>query len=196
VSHAFFSRRTLGLAAVLAGLATGVAASPALANVDTSSCSAPLLSQAFSGWGDRNWYFLAPGQGSTGFDASGWTLTGGAHLVTTTLQNGSIGTVLDLPSGATATSPMICIATNYPMAKSLVRSVSGPPGIGFSVSYLATGKRNSTSVPSNGSWGTSVPMNLSPTTATGWQPVQVTYTATGRNTEYQLYDLYIDPRCT
>jgi hypothetical protein len=198
MQHAFFTRRPLALIVTLGAVASGLAASPALASqpVDTSSCVAPILSQAFSEWGDHNWYFLAPGQSATGFNAAGWTLSGGARLVTTTLQDGSTGTVLDLPSGASATSPMICIATNYPLAKSLVRSVSGPPGIGFTVKYLATGNSKSTNVPSNNGWGSSVPMNLSPSNISGWQPVELTYTATGKNTEYQLYNLYVDPRCT
>ena len=79
------------------------AASPAMARtytpVDTSACSAPSLSQALLPFGDSNWYTPLPGESNDAMSATGWTLSGGASIKTTTLADGKIGPVLDLPSG-------------------------------------------------------------------------------------------------
>src|ERR1700759_2982644 len=99
VKNGSFARRAL-IAVCAAGAAAAVLAPVANASVyDTSSCSNPQESQAFLSWKDPNWYTPIPGQSTTGFDATGWTLTAGAKTVTTTLPDGSTGQVLDLPSG-------------------------------------------------------------------------------------------------
>jgi hypothetical protein len=42
-----------------------------------------------------------PGRAGTNvFTGTGWTLSGGAKVVSATLADGTTGTVLDLPSGA------------------------------------------------------------------------------------------------
>src|ERR1700733_5298612 len=69
-------------------------------SVDTSSCTAPTLSQPFLAWGDTNWYALAPGETADDFAGAGWTLKGGAKIVTATLEDGTTGSVLDLPGGS------------------------------------------------------------------------------------------------
>src|ERR1700748_2510925 len=92
----------IGIAALLAGSAQAATFAPS--PVDTSWCMSPLLTQPFSGAKDSNWYTLMPGESSGGFDGTGWTLSGGAKIVTTTEADGSTGTVLDLPSGSTAVS--------------------------------------------------------------------------------------------
>ena len=104
------TRRAAGLAVAFAAMAGGTA--HAATPVQTSACSEPsyAFSQPFSSVKDSNWYTLAPGQSVNSFDATGWTLSGGAKLVTTTLADGSTGTVLDLPAGATAVTPPMCVS--------------------------------------------------------------------------------------
>jgi hypothetical protein len=55
--------------------------------------------------------------------------------VTTTLADGSVGTVLDLPAGATAVSPPMCVSSDYPDARVDVRQLSNGPGMKMSVAY-------------------------------------------------------------
>jgi len=194
--HARFSRRSLFAAAAVTAAAAAIIL-PAVASAypaPTDACPAPQLTQPFAK--DSNWYELAPGQSVDAFSGDGWTLTGGAQIVTTTLADGSVGQVLDLPAGATATSPVFCIATDFPTAKSIVRSVSGPPGLTFSVTYPDhPEKAKIANVPSNTTWAPSTPLKLNPAKSTQWQQAQVSFATNNKGGEYQVYNIYIDPRC-
>jgi hypothetical protein len=173
-------------------------------SVDTSACTAPSLSQPFLAWGDSNWYALAPGETADNFTGGGWTLTGGAKILTTTLHDGAAGAVLDLPRGSSATSPTICLTSDFPTARTMVRSVSGSNGgsVGFSVSYAGTSSQNdpvqtgtfktTASSGVSGDWALSDPANLDPSTTPGWQLMKITLTANGPK-ESQVYNLYNDP---
>jgi hypothetical protein len=176
----------------------------AATSVDTSSCANPLLTQPFLAWGDTNWYALAPGETADAFGGAGWTLTGGAKIVTTTLKDGTTGSVLDLPRGSTAVSPKVCLTSAYPTARMMIRDVSDSNGgsVGFSVSYAGTSTANSPlqtgsfkttgSAGIAGNWFLSAPADLDPSTSPGWQVMQITLTANGSK-EFQAYNLYLDP---
>ncbi|MDQ6816833.1 MAG: hypothetical protein M3018_05420, partial [Actinomycetota bacterium] len=125
--------RLLACGGTAATLLTSLVASPAVANVSlihslintptsTSGCSAPQLSQPFLSASDLNWYTLLPGESPDAFVGSGWTLTGGANIVTTQLADGHIGSVLDLPSGSMAISPVVCVQSDYTSARTLMRN--------------------------------------------------------------------------
>src|SRR5690348_13236569 len=101
-----FSRKALGSLA-LGMLITALAAIPAQASVNTSQCSEPALSQPFLYVGDSNWYTPLPGESYDKFAGTGWELSGGAKITTTTLSDGATGSVLDLPSGSKAVAPTI-----------------------------------------------------------------------------------------
>ncbi|MBV8432641.1 MAG: hypothetical protein JO244_15865, partial [Solirubrobacterales bacterium] len=129
-----FVVRTISLAAVLAAVSVlvTIAVAPAEAatsSVDTSGCSSPLLSQPFLAWGDSNSYMLVPGQTADDFNGQGWQLSGGAKVVTTQLSDGTTNSVLDLPSGSKAVSPVICVSSAYPTARAMVRNVKGAEGV-------------------------------------------------------------------
>jgi hypothetical protein len=176
----------------------------AATSVDTSSCANPLLTQPFLAWGDTNWYALAPGETADAFGGAGWTLTGGAKIATTTLKDGTTGSVLDLPRGSTAVSPKVCLTSAYPTARMMIRDVSDSNGgsVGFSVSYAGTSTANSPlqtgsfkttgSAGIAGNWFLSAPADLDPSTSPGWQVMQITLTANGSK-EFQAYNLYLDP---
>lgn len=173
-------------------------------SVNASSCANPPLTQPFLAWGDSNWYALAPGETADAFGGAGWTLTGGAKIVTTTLQDGTTGSVLDLPRGSKAVSPTVCLTSAYPTARMMIRNVSGSNGgsVGFSVSYTGTSTANSPlqtgSFNTTGSagvargWFLSAPADLDPSTSPGWQLMKITLTADGPK-EFQAYNLYLDP---
>jgi hypothetical protein len=197
-----FSPRRASLAVVTAAFvalpaqATASSAAPA---VDTSMCSNPLLSQPFLSAGDSSWYMLLPGEGQGGFAGSDWTLTGGASIATTTLPGERTGSVLNLPSGAKAVSPTVCVQSGFRTARTMVRDVAGAEGVQFYVSYAGTNTWND---PQNTgqvhghqtSWTLSDPVNVQPSDQPGWQLVRFTFIAGGKTSDFQIYDFYVDPR--
>jgi len=185
------------LVGVLAAVATSLVASPAMA--DTSSCSPPTLVQPFLSWNDSNWYTLAPGESADNFDGTGWILNGDASLVSTTLADGSTGDVLDLPAGSSAVSPPMCVASNYPTARTMVQQAGGWGGVRFSVSYQDQSAGNWSDpqttgwVRSGNGWTLSAPIDIEPTTDPGWQLVEFTFTSFGWSNDSQVYNFYVDP---
>ncbi len=184
---------TTGKGYQLSNLAAQASQSLALSSVDTSACSQQPLSQPFLAGGDSNWYALAPGESTDSFDGTGWTLSGGAQVVSTRLADGALGSVLDLPVGAQAVSPLMCISTDYQLARAEIQSLTSQ---GATVS-MATAIQGSTTwnnprtsnVSANGSgWSLSQTVNLNPVNASGWQLVQITLTNTGKG-ESQLYNM-------
>ena len=192
--------RAVGLAVLFAAIAAGTA--QAATSVKTSACDQPdySFSQPFASAKDSNWYTLAPGQNQDSFSGTGWTLTGGAHLVTTTLADGSTGTVLDLPAGATAVSPPMCVSAAYPAARTLVRDLVGPPSVHLYVAYTNTPSwdkpADAGGIPGNTKWSNSPPLQLHPGNLYGWQQEVFTLTNSVKGTDAQVYDFYVDPHCT
>jgi hypothetical protein len=200
-----FSRRSrsIGLGGVLAATIAAVGASSALAAtvtpVDTSACSPAQLSQAFQSVRDSKWYTLAPGQTVDNFNGNGWTLNDGAQLTSSTLADGATGSVLDLPSGASAVSPPMCVSSDYPTARTMMRDVVGSEGVHISVSYAGT---KTADRPQNvgqvhgtqSGWTASNPFNVHPGNVPGWQLVQFTLTAGGKSSDFQVYNFWVDPR--
>src|SRR5438477_9933584 len=119
----FFARRFVGLGVAVASLALfpGQAAA--------ATCPNSLFSQPLLSFGDAGWYTLAPGESVDNFAGTGWSLSGGARIVTTTLADGARGAVLDLPAGGAAVSPPTCVTNDYPTARALVRNVTGGWGV-------------------------------------------------------------------
>lgn len=166
-------------------------------NISSSSCADPTLSQPFAPLGDSNYYALAPGQSDSDFTATNWYLTGGANVVSTTLAHGNAGHVLDLPAGALAISPPMCVAYNYPTARAMVRT---PTGSGSVSTYVAYSDGSSYQVLNGGSlvgngngngWGLSGQINLQPSSTPGWQVARFAlYSSSG---DTQLYNFYVDP---
>jgi hypothetical protein len=211
MTQCLFSRRSRSvgvcsaIAAMSAGLAAmsaGLAASPALAGTTQSGqapCSPPDLSQPFLSAGDANWYMLTPGQTVDNFDAGGWTLSGGARIVTTQLADGQTGDVLDLPSGSNAVSPTMCVQSGFQAARTMVRDVTGAEGVSFSVSYdgtnTAENPQNTGQVNGNRTdWTLSNPVNVQPSNRPGWQHVRFTFIPGGNSSDFQIYNFWVDPR--
>ena len=187
----------VGLAGMLVTCA--MAAPAAHAAADTSNCQSPVLTQPFLDLKDSNWYMLAPGQTVDNFDGDGWTLSGGASIVTTTLDNGATAQVLDLPSGSQAVSPDVCITQDYPTARTMVRNVQGTEGISF---YVSNYGRNSWDSPksagvikgSGSDWSASNSLNIQPGNSANWNLAHFTFVAGGKKSRFQMYDFYVDPR--
>ncbi len=197
-----FSHRSLCLSAGLSVVLASLTATPALAatsSVNTSTCTAPQLSQPFLSQNDSNWYTLLPGETPAGISGSGWTLSAGAQIITTRLASGQMGQVLNLPSGSQAVSPTICVNSADPIARTMVRNVAGGEGVQFYVSYAGT---NTWTTPKNtgqvhgqqNSWTLSDPVNIQPSNQPGWQLVRFTFVPGGKTSDFQIYNFYVDPR--
>jgi hypothetical protein len=146
-----------------------------------------------------NWYTLAPGQSENSFDGTGWTLSGGAQLVTTTLADGSTGTVLDLPAGSRAVSPPMCVSADYPSARTQVRDLVGAPSVHLFVQYTNTKSWlkpiAAGTFAGNDQWVNSQPLSLHPGNLYGWQLETFTLTGGDKGTDAEVYNFYVDPRC-
>jgi hypothetical protein len=170
--------------------------SSGLSTVDTSQCVRQTFSQPFAPFGDFGFYTLMPGQSVDNFTGTGWTLTGGASIVTTKLGDGSTGSVLNLPGGSSAISPPMCVSSNYPIGRTFIRDVRGASGVQFSVSYEGTRTwvkpRNTGLIHGNAkAWTVSHRFNLQPYRTVGWQIVRFRLSA--HRGDYQLYNVYVDP---
>jgi hypothetical protein len=199
MNYRSITRRAAGLAVLFAAVAGGSAQAATL--VTQEACSQPSysFSQPFSALHDSNWYTLAPGQSVNSFDGTGWTLSGGAKLVTTTLADGSKGTVLDVPAGATAVSPPMCVSAAYPSARAQVRDVVGPPSVHLFVQYTNTKSWEKPIAAGvfagQTSWVSSQPLNLHPGNLYGWQYETFTLTGGDKASDAQVYNFYVDPHC-
>jgi hypothetical protein len=163
------------------------------------SCTTPTLTQAFASFGDQNYYTPVPGQWVADPTATtGWSLQGGASIRSDTLAGGTTGQVLDLPSGSFAISPPMCVDLTYPTARVMVRNLAGGGGVHAFVSYAGP---NSWGKPRDGgavhgrgnAWALSDQIHLQPNHAPGWQLVRFGLVPDGRNSEFQLYNFYVDP---
>jgi hypothetical protein len=199
-------RLVSAFAIITACLFAGISASSAVAGplkfpatVDTTACTYPVLSQPFLGINDSNHYVLAPGQSVNSFDGTGWKLSGGAQVITTELADGSTGQVLDLPSGSKATSPVMCVDSGFTTARTMVRNVIGGEGVHFFVAYDGT---KTWSKPKNAGqvhgshkdWTISHTVNVHPSHDAGWQVARFSFVPGGKDSDFQIYNFWVDPR--
>jgi hypothetical protein len=176
-----------------------VPAQAATSSVNASQCSSPELFQPFLYAGDGNWYTALPGDTYDSFSGQGWQFSGGAKLLSTTLSDGKAGSVLDLPSGSKAISPVICVTSEYPTARGVVRNVKGAEGVFFYVEYEGTNTwskpKNTGQIHGNGTaWTLVTPVNLQPEKTSGLQPMRITLVPGGTTSDFQVYNLFADPR--
>lgn len=180
--------------------ALAAAAMPAsAASLNTSQCSAAEYFQPFLYASDSNWYSPIPGESYDNLGGAGWQLYGGAKLVSTTLSDGSTGTILDLPSGSKAVTPVLCVTSEYPTARGIVRNLKGAEGVFFYVEYEGTGTwghpKNTGQIHGTGTaWTLVTPVNLQPEKTAGLQPMRITLVPGGSTSDFQVYNLFVDPR--
>jgi hypothetical protein len=134
------------------------------------------------------------------FDGSGWTLSDGAGVVPND-GGGSAANVLDIPAGSTAVSPPTCVTADYPFARTMLRNVRGKQGVRVRVSYLTDDgswdePKNAGILDTESSdWIASDPVRLKPDRSdAGLQTMRFTLEARGKASDFQLYNLYVDPR--
>jgi hypothetical protein len=211
--HNPLSRRVFraGLVMSLTLIAAFASTSPAMADdglvADTTAasqqeCQAPVFSQPFSDLKDNRSYVLAPGGDFSNPNGAGWQFFGGAHIVTDTTPDDTTGGSLYMPSGSTAVSPVMCVDMTYPTARLWAHTLGGDGDVTFSVSYAGSkselrpqdvahvkGDRNR--------WRLSGDVHIKPELAgkvEGWRRVAFVLSAGGKTGEFQLDDIYVDPR--
>jgi hypothetical protein len=207
MTRALFTRRWLAVGSALAAVLSGLVASPAMAGatttaspaLNTSACTAPTLSQPLLSIGDSNWYTLTPGETFDNFNGSGWTLSGGAQIKSVPLADGATGSVLDLPTGSQAVSPILCVNSGYKTIRTEVRDLAGAAGVHFYVSYEGTsswGTPQDTGLVhgEQTTWTMSDPVNVQPGNGTGWELVRFTLVPAGTKGDFQIYNFWLDPR--
>ena len=166
----------------------------ALSYSDTSGCSQHPLSQPFLAASDGHWYAMAPGQSTDSFGGSGWTLSGGATVAQARLADGALGSVLDLPGGSRAVSPLMCVSSDYELARAQIRRlVAGSGGVTLAAEIQGTTSWNNPKTSNLGgndtAWVASSTAGLQPAGESGWQLMRITLTNTSSAAEYQLYNL-------
>jgi hypothetical protein len=202
-------KKPLGLLAIslLGSLAIASPASavvgktpPALPPLDEETCTHQPLSQPLLPFGDANYYVMAPG--GTFSSAAAWYLTGGAKLVATTQPDGTTGNVLQLPNGAQASGPVMCITREYPMSRLFARAITGSTGDVYLNVQHWDGKRWSAPRDTGGfrgvkkSWTLSGELPISPHRRSGWQQVRFTLVAGGKGSTFQVDNFWVDPRAS
>jgi hypothetical protein len=172
-----------------------MASKPTSSLTSASQCTTPTLYQPFLAFGDSNYYALPAGESWDNFTGKGWTLTGGAKFMQTTLQDGTTGYVLDMPANSTATSPNFCLDPDYPDARAQIADVFGPPNLSFYVTYQASGQTPSSNIPAptGNVWQLSPTFSLYPSSTSGWQLGSFTFVAGANNSEVRISNFYVDP---
>jgi hypothetical protein len=162
-------------------------------------------SQVFSPWQDFANYYLAP-NGSFELGTTGWSLTGGAHVVSGNEPFYPTGThSLALPSGSSALSPAICLGPKQLYVR-MFAADSGGTDSGLRVRVVWYGLLNkvlgltdyavfdpgndwSPTSKLNSSGGLQVPL----VPLLGSTSARIEITPLGAGSNWQVDDLYVDP---
>jgi len=164
------------------------------AAAQAAPCPAQPVAQRFLPWADPAWYAALPG-GSFESSAPAWTLTGGAAPAEGNepffIGNASDHRSLRLPSGATGTSPAICLGADHPTLRLLVEHGGGLGSL--TVSAVAGGRTLPIATLTAGEWAPSAPLPvaLNLLALASPQSVAFRFGATGGN--WAIDDVYVDP---
>ncbi len=175
---------------------------PAKVSAELAVCPGQTFSQPFEALKDSNYYTLVEGSQFNGPE-EGWELQNGASVVEGVRPDGSAGGVLDLPSGAYAVSPVVCVTLQYPTARAWVQDVEGAGGVTVGVYYPGVksgpagqpvGQLNAKK---NAGWELSSPFNVKPQLAgneEGTREVRFVFANLAKGSDFHVSGLYVDPR--
>jgi hypothetical protein len=204
-----FARKLGCTAAVCIGVVS-FSAAPALAgkskeasaavNAEMAVCPGQTFSQPFEGLQDSNYYTLVEGS-EFNEGAGGWELSSGAEVLEAARPDGSSGSVLNLPLGAEAVSPPVCVTLAYPTARVYVQNPASGGAVVVSVAYTGTKSEEKPKVVGQlrgqqNEWALSRPFDVRPQLGGKSEEVRQVrfhFVATGKNAS-RLFGLYVDPR--
>ena len=168
--------------------------------VAKTPCEERVFARVFKPWHDRKLYTLAPG-GDFETLAEGWTLDGGAALAAESspfLLGPALGaSALELPAGASALSPPICVERGFPNFRFVAKSVSTErASVKVQVVY-ADGRRKATGrVKPRADWAVTRKLSLAQgrfKVKRGHSAqIQLRFAVTSGTA--RLDDVYVDPR--
>ena len=164
-------------------------------------------SQVFAPWQDTANYLLAP---NGGFESgtSGWSLSGGAAIVNGNEPFYPTGThSLALPSGSSATSPIVCLGTNQLYIRMFGKDLGGTDsGLRVRIQFYGLlnnllGSEDFAVFPGGGNWaptglvqssgGLLMPLPVVSLLSSTSARIQIT--PLGAGSRWQIDDVYIDP---
>jgi hypothetical protein len=164
-------------------------------------------SQIFAPWQDAANYLLAP-NGSFEFGSGGWSLSGGAGIVSGNEPFYPTGThSLALPSGSSATSPTVCLGTQQLYIRMFGKDLGGTDlGLRVRVQFYGLlnnllGVKDFAVFPGGGDWaptnqvqsggGLLTPLPVVSILSSTSARIQIT--PLGSGSRWQIDDVYIDP---
>jgi hypothetical protein len=169
----------------------------AFSSAAQAACNYPDAEQVFAKWGDTGYYELAP---DGGFEkgGTGWTFSGGAHLVAgneTEFLNGEADqTSLSLPYKGTATSPRVCVDENTPLFRLMtLNDGAAQAKLRVTVDYDGPkAKSQQTQIRADDEWAPTEPLEFD---LDGEQEraARISFTPQEKNGEWLVDDLYVDP---
>ena len=188
--------------ALVAALVVGLTAAPASpATTGSSSCTYGPASRPFASWGDVASYTLVPG-GSFESGTPGWTLSGGARVVSGNesyyANSTSDSHSLSLPSGSSATTAPFCVSLNRPTIRLFVAN-GGSSSSRLRVKVVFRGVLGVLGVLDGGTIGAGSAWNASPlmlatlNAPLGTKAAQFVFTPTDSSGAWRIDDLYVDP---
>jgi hypothetical protein len=155
-------------------------------------CEGRVIEQPFAPWDDLADYFLAP-DGDFSGGGMGWTLSGAEVIADNEpwfVHGGSDAAAAGLPTGASATSPMICVAETDPTMRFFAR---GSGELQVEVIY-ADGDGLEQAVPIGTVTGSAewAPTDALPITVNTYE-MTVAFRFTALSGDWAIDDLYVDP---
>ena len=202
-SRGYFGRLAVFVVALVsAGALTGSANAQLLGG----ACGDRPLSRPFLPWLDPMQYTLAP-RGNFESGTSGWTLKGGAAVVTGNEPwkvSGPGSRSLYLPSGSSAMTPPICVETLDPTVRYFAknRGIVALSSLVVEVVLLDRYGRPVLTLPAGvhtglGSWHPSLPgvalLNLTGVLSGGKANVKFRFRPVGLGAKWQIDDVFVDP---
>jgi hypothetical protein len=167
---------------------------------EAGRCEGRVIEQPFTAWDDLADYFLAP-DGDFTAGGEGWDLAGGVVVADNEpywVHGGETPAALELDSGASATTPRICVGLDDPTMRFLARSLGGPTG-SLSVEVLYTDEDGVDQALTIGTvkadeadeWTPVTPLPI--TANTHEMRVAFRFTAQGPGSAWLIDDVYVDP---
>lgn len=205
-----FTRIRMAALAAASSVAAFAAIAPSahagLLSLATGPCG-QVESQPFAQFGDSNTYVAAPG-GSFETGAVGWTLRGGAQVVSGNESYNIVGGShsLSLPAGSSATSPAQCTGIDHPSMRFFVRNTGSsssrlkvyatyPLLLGLPyTAYLGT-------VSGTNAWQPSSPVQIGLLNNTlgsltlAESTISFRFVPADSSGNWQIDDVYLDPFC-
>jgi hypothetical protein len=188
------------LIASVALLLPFAASATAQADEVAARCAGRVIEQPFAQFGDLADYFLAP-DGDLSAGGSGWTFEG-AQIVPENepwwVHGGETPASVWLDSGASASSPPICVTLDDPTMRFFARSTGGPTGaLAVDVLYTDTDgapqelRIGTVNADEAEDWTAVAPLAIVANTTE--MDVQFRFTALGAGSEWMVDDVYVDP---